>query len=58
MERILVVGAGAMKLARHGVTGDDRDLPRRAVTGLVERGELGRKTGRGFSTYDESGNRT
>ena len=45
------------KLARHAVSGDDRDLPSRTVTEKVERGELGRKTGRGFYTYDEDGNR-
>ena len=40
------------KLARHAVTGDPRDLPSRTVTELVERGELGRKTGKGFYTYE------
>ena len=40
------------KLARHAVTGDPRDLPSRTVTELVERGDLGRKTGKGFYTYD------
>ena len=42
------------KLARHAVTGDPRDLPSRTVTELVERGDLGRKTGKGFYTYDDS----
>ena len=42
------------KLARHAVTGDPRDLPSRTVTALVERGDLGRKTGKGFYTYDAS----
>jgi 3-hydroxybutyryl-CoA dehydrogenase len=50
------------KLARHAVTDDPRDLPSRTVTELVERGDLGRKTGKGFYTYsastDEDGNRT
>ena len=46
-----------VKLARHDVTGDPRDLPSRTVTELVERGELGRKTGRGFYTYDADGTR-
>ena len=41
------------KLARHAVTGDPRDLPSRTVTELVERGELGRKTGKGFYTYED-----
>jgi 3-hydroxybutyryl-CoA dehydrogenase len=43
------------KLARHAVTNDPRDLPSRTVTALVERGELGRKTGSGFYTYDADG---
>jgi 3-hydroxybutyryl-CoA dehydrogenase len=42
------------KLARHAVTGDPRDLPSRTVTELVERGELGRKTGKGFYTYEDT----
>ena len=46
------------KLARHAVTGDPRDLPSRTVTELVERGDLGRKTGKGFYTYDSDGNRS
>jgi 3-hydroxybutyryl-CoA dehydrogenase len=41
------------KLARHAVTDDPRDLPSRTVTELVERGDLGRKTGKGFYTYPE-----
>jgi len=45
------------KLARHAVTGDPGDLPSRTVTELVERGELGRKTGRGFYIYDDDGTR-
>jgi len=43
------------KLARHAVTGDPRDLPSRTVTEMVERGELGRKTGKGFYRYDSDG---
>jgi 3-hydroxybutyryl-CoA dehydrogenase len=39
------------KLARHDITGDPRDLPSRTVAELVERGDLGRKTGKGFYSY-------
>ncbi len=41
------------KLARHAVSNDPRDLPSRTVTERYERGDLGRKTGRGF--YDLRG---
>ena len=41
------------KLARHDITGDPRDLPSRTVTDLVERGDLGRKTGKGFYSYED-----
>jgi 3-hydroxybutyryl-CoA dehydrogenase len=41
------------KLARHAVTDDPRDLPSRTVTELVERGDLGRKTGKGFYSYED-----
>lgn len=43
------------KLARHAVSNDPRDLPSRTMTELVERGELGRKTGVGFYRYDDQG---
>jgi 3-hydroxybutyryl-CoA dehydrogenase len=41
------------KLARHAVSQDPRDLPSRTVTERYERGDLGRKTGRGFYSYEE-----
>jgi len=41
------------KHARHAVSQDPRDLPSRTVTARYERGDLGRKTGRGFYSYEE-----
>jgi 3-hydroxybutyryl-CoA dehydrogenase len=46
------------KQDRYAQTGDPRDQPSRSVEALVDRGELGRKTGRGWYAYDESGTRT
>ena len=46
------------KQDRFAQTGDPKDRPSASVTALVERGELGRKTGRGWYTYDETGTRT
>ncbi|MFC9833688.1 3-hydroxyacyl-CoA dehydrogenase family protein [Rhodococcus sp. NPDC127530] len=43
------------KKARYAETGDPGDLPSRTVTELVEAGHLGRKSGRGFYTYDTAG---
>lgn len=45
------------KLARHAVSHDPRDIPSPTVTALVERNELGRKTGTGFYRYDDQGRR-
>jgi 3-hydroxybutyryl-CoA dehydrogenase len=42
------------KQARHAVSQDPRDLPSRTVTERYERGDLGRKTGRGFYSYEET----
>ncbi|MGY4098803.1 3-hydroxyacyl-CoA dehydrogenase family protein [Nocardia sp. R16R-3T] len=43
------------KMARYSETGDPRDAPSKTVTELVELGQLGRKTGRGWYIYDEQG---
>ena len=40
---------------RFADSGDPADAPARSVAALVERGDLGRKTGRGWYVYDESG---
>jgi 3-hydroxybutyryl-CoA dehydrogenase len=45
------------KQARFDQTGDPADAPSATVRAKVEAGHLGRKTGRGFYTYDEHGNR-
>ena len=43
--------------ARFTESGDPADLPSRSVAEKVERGELGRKTGKGWYEYDARGNR-
>ncbi|SCL27469.1 3-hydroxyacyl-CoA dehydrogenase family protein [Micromonospora inyonensis] len=43
------------KKARFAETNDPKDAPSRSVTELVERGDLGRKTGRGWYEYAEDG---
>jgi 3-hydroxybutyryl-CoA dehydrogenase len=45
------------KQARFEETGDPADAPSATVSALVEAGHLGRKTGRGFYTYDDAGSR-
>ncbi|MDV3128393.1 3-hydroxyacyl-CoA dehydrogenase family protein [Mycobacterium sp. 21AC1] len=46
-----------VKQARFNASQDPIDAPSRTVTQLVEQGHLGRKTGRGFYAYDNSGNK-
>jgi 3-hydroxybutyryl-CoA dehydrogenase len=45
------------KQARFAESGEPADLPSRSVTEKVERGELGRKTGKGWYEYDARGNK-
>ena len=46
------------KMDRFAQSGDPDDRPSRTVAALVERGELGRKTGKGWYDYDEAGSKT
>ena len=46
------------KKDRFAQSGDPDDRPSRTVAALVERGELGRKTGKGWYDYDEAGSKT
>jgi 3-hydroxybutyryl-CoA dehydrogenase len=46
------------KQDRFAQTGDPGDRPSRSVTALVERGELGRKSGKGWYSYDHVGIKT
>ncbi|KWX56505.1 3-hydroxyacyl-CoA dehydrogenase family protein [Mycobacterium sp. NAZ190054] len=46
------------KSARFAESGDPRDAPSASVTALVERGELGRKTGLGWYVYAPDGTKS
>ncbi|BAQ09639.1 3-hydroxyacyl-CoA dehydrogenase [Bacillus sp. OxB-1] len=41
---------------RYDESGDEKEKPSRTVTEKVEKGELGKKTGKGFYDYDAQGN--
>lgn len=44
-----------VKMARYEESGDPKDKPSKSVTEKFEKGELGRKTGKGWYEYDEQG---
>ncbi|MBA2691385.1 MAG: 3-hydroxyacyl-CoA dehydrogenase family protein, partial [Rubrobacter sp.] len=44
-----------VRQARYEETGDPSDKPRRSIAEKFEKGELGRKTGKGWYEYDEKG---
>ena len=44
-----------VRMQRYNESGDEQDKPSRIVTEKVEKGELGKKTGKGFYEYDEKG---
>ncbi len=44
-----------VRQARYEETGDPADKPRKSIAEKFEKGELGRKTGKGFYEYDENG---
>lgn len=46
-----------VRMQRYNESGDEKDKPARIVADKVEKGELGKKTGKGFYEYDEKGSR-
>ncbi|MER2089853.1 MAG: 3-hydroxyacyl-CoA dehydrogenase family protein [Sporosarcina sp.] len=44
-----------VRMQRYNESGDEKDKPARIVAEKVEKGELGKKTGKGFYEYDEKG---
>lgn len=46
-----------VRMQRYNESGDEKDKPARIVVDKVKKGELGKKTGKGFYEYDENGSR-
>ncbi|WAH38020.1 3-hydroxyacyl-CoA dehydrogenase family protein [Alicyclobacillus dauci] len=44
-----------VRLERYNETGDERDKPRKSIVEKFEKGELGRKTGKGWYEYEAGG---
>lgn len=54
MDLVGIDVAYLIRMAEYEQTGDPASLPHQAITELYEAGRYGRKTGRGWYTYDES----
>ena len=46
-----------VRMQRYKESGEEKDKPAVIVAEKVEKGELGKKTGKGFYEYDENGKR-
>lgn len=46
-----------VRMQRYNESGDEKDKPAQLIAEKVEKGELGKKTGKGFYEYDEKGSR-
>ena len=46
-----------VRMQRYNESGDENDKPAQIVADKVKKGELGKKTGKGFYEYDENGSR-
>lgn len=47
-----------VRMVKYERSGDEEDLPKKSIVERYERGDLGRKTGRGWYSYDEDGRKT